>query len=139
MKKEINQAIKILKEADRDYIKSVLEREKENIIYDFDYQGYCVNDEYVIDYFFKNENTYLNPKELESMIEEIIENEMFPIQSIAYDFIEYYEMKWGLDHLTVGNIDSKIIDDAEFHIFAQMGLLDEVIKQLKERGIEIKE
>lgn len=137
MKKEIKQAIDILKREDKKYIKKILKEQRNEITYDCEYQGWCIGDKYTPNYFFNCENTYLNPKELESVIDEVIEEEIFPIKEVAEDFISYCESKWGLDNLTEDKISSKITGDAEFHIFEHMGLYEEVIKQLKAKGVEI--
>ena len=128
--KEIKKAIETLKKADYKYIEKVLKREKSKISYDFDYCGWTIQGEYGVDFLYENESTYLNPKELESAIDEIIEDEIFPIEETASDFISYFEAKYGLEDITEDRISSNILRDAEFHIFEHMGLSDEVIKQL---------
>lgn len=136
--KEVKQAIETLKKADYEYIKEVLQREKNQLDYDSEYDGWSIGNEYAVDFFYKNENTYLNPKELESFIETIIEEEILPISEIAESFISYFESKYGLEDITEDRIYSNISRDCEFHSFEAFGLSEEVIKQLKEKGIEIK-
>ena len=137
MDKKVEEAIEVLRQEDKKYIKKVLIPELWRITYDFDYMGWFVGEEPVRDFIYKNENTLLNPKELEGAIDEIIEEDIFPVDETAMEFISYYESKWGLDELTEDKISSKISGDAEFHIFAHMGLCDEVIRQLKARGVEV--
>lgn len=84
--KEVKQAIEILRKADYEYIEKVLQREKNQLEYDSVYGGWLIRDEYAVDFFYKNENTYLNPKELESLIETIIEEEVLPISEIAESY-----------------------------------------------------
>ena len=36
--------------------------------YDSEYDGWLIGNEYAVDFFYKNENTYLNPKKLESSL-----------------------------------------------------------------------
>lgn len=136
--KEVEKAIKTLKKTDYEYIKKVLKREQNKLIYDLDFEGWFIGDKDVRDFFYTEENTYLNPKELEGFINEIIEEEIFPIKETALDFISYYESKWGLDDITEDKIYEKVNSDAEFHIFEHMGLSEEVIKQLKNQGVDVK-
>ena len=141
MDKKVEQAIEILKQEDKKYIKNVLMKELYRLEYDWEYEGWVVGDEPASDFIYRNENTLLNPKELEGVIDEVIDKDIFPVDEIAVDFISYYEAKWGLDDLTEDKISSKITGDAEFHMFelAGMDLCGEVIKQLKVKGVEIKE
>ena len=135
--KEIEQAIKVLKESDREYIRKVLEREKNSLEYDSEYQGWVRNGEYLVNYLFNHENTYLNPKELESTIDELME-EILPISEVAKSFISYFEAKYGLEDVTEDRIYSNIAKDCEFHHFEALGLSKEVIKQLKDKGFDVK-
>ena len=59
------------------------------------------------------------------------------IDEIAEDFINYFELKYGLEDITKDRICSNILRDCEFHSFEVFGLSEEVIKKLKNRGIEI--
>lgn len=61
---------------DIEYLRKVLDREKDKIVNDSDYGGWCIGTEYAVDYLYNNENTILNPKELEGWIDEIIEDEL---------------------------------------------------------------
>ena len=135
--KEVEQAFKVLKEFDREYIRKILKREKNSLEYDSEYEGWTRDGEYLVDYLFKNENTYLNPKELESTIDELME-EILPISEVAESFISYFKAVYGLEDITEDRIYSNIIRDAEFHHFESLGLSDEVIKQLKDKGIDVK-
>lgn len=135
--KEIEQAINILKESDKEYIRKVLKREKYSLEYDSEYGGWVKDGEYLVNYLFNHENTYLNPKELESTIDELME-EILPISEVAENFISYFEAKYGLEDVTEDKIYSNIVRDCEFHHFEVLGLSDEVIKQLKDKGIDIK-
>ncbi len=136
--KEVEQAIETLKKADYEYIKKVLKKEKSQLDYNSEYDGWLIGNEYIVDFFYKNENTYLNPKELKSFIENIIEKEILPISEIAKDFIDYFEMVYGLEDVTEDRIYSNILRDCEFHSFETFGLSEEVIKQLREKGVEVK-
>lgn len=135
--KEIEQAINILKESDKEYIRKVLKREKYSLEYDSEYGGWVKDGEYLVNYLFNHENTYLNPKELESTIDELME-EILPISEVAESFISYFEAKYGLEDVTEDRIYSNIVRDCEFHHFEVLGLSNEVIKQLKDKGIDIK-
>ena len=134
MNEKVNQAIEILKQADYKYIKNVLKNNKHQLFYDTDFGEWTIEDKNIIDYFFEEENTYLNPKELKGFIEEIIDNEIFPIKEIASDFISYFESKYGLEDITEDRICSNITKDCEFYFFEVKGLSKEVIKQLKYGG-----
>lgn len=136
--KEIEQTIETLKKADYEYIKEVLKREKNQLDYDSEYDGWLIGNEYAVDFFYKNEDTYLNPKELKSFIETIIEEEILPISEIAKDFINYFESKYGLEDVTEDRICSNISKDCEFHSFETFGLSEEVVRQLRKKGVEIK-
>lgn len=136
--KEIEKAFEILKQADYKYIKEVLKREKNQLDYNSEYDGWLIGNKYAVDFFYNNENTYLNPKELESFIDTIIEEEILPISEIAQDFINYFESKYGLEDVTEDRIYSNISRDCEFHSFETFGLSEEVIKQLREKGVEVK-
>lgn len=136
--KEIEQAINILKESDKEYIRKVLKREKNSLEYDSEYEGWTRNGEYLVNYLFKHENTYLNPKELESTIDELMED-ILPISEVAESFISYFDAVYGLEDITEDRIYSNIARDCEFHHFEALGLSDEVIKQLKDKGIDINE
>lgn len=136
--KEVEKAIETLKKADYEYIKEVLKKEKNQLDYDSEYDGWLIGNEYAVDFFYKNENTYLNPKELESFIETTIEEEVLPISEIAESFISYFESKYGLEDITEDRIYSNILRDCEFHSFEVFGLSEEVIKQLREKGVEVK-
>ena len=70
--KEVKQAIEMLKKADYEYIKEVLKREKSQLDYDSECDRWLIGNKYAVDFFYKNENTHLNPKNLESFIETII-------------------------------------------------------------------
>ena len=65
-----------LLELDIKYIKKVLEENKNDITYDTFFGGWCFGEEPIRDYLYYNEDTYLNPKELEGYIDEIIEDEI---------------------------------------------------------------
>lgn len=135
--KEIEQAIKVLKESDKEYIRKVLEREKNSLEYDSEYGGWTRDGKYLVNYLFNHENTYLNPKELESTIDELME-EILPISEVAESFISYFEAKYGLEDVTEDRIYSNIARDCEFHHFEFLGLSDEVIRQLKNKGVDVK-
>ena len=130
MDKEIRKAINILRAKDEESIRELLIKEKNNLEYDMDYCGWFINCTDARTYIFDENITLLNPKDLESTIDAIIEEEIFPVEETALDFISYYESKWGLDNVTEDKIYEKVNSDAEFHIFEHMGLSDEVIKQL---------
>ena len=74
---------------------------------------------------------------MESTIDELME-EILPISEVAESFISYFEAKYGLEDITEDRIYSNIARDCEFHHFEVLGLSDEVIKQLKDKGIDIK-
>ena len=66
----------ILKQ-DIDYIRNVLNGLKNNLSFDENYYGWLLDEEKPLtEYFFEEENTIINPKELESCMEDIIENEL---------------------------------------------------------------
>ena len=136
--RKIEKAINILKESDKEYIKKVLKREKNSLEYDSEYGGWTRDGEYLVNYLFEHENTYLNPKELESTIDELME-EILPISEVAESFISYFDAKYGLEDVTEDRIYSNIARDCEFHHFEVLGLSEEVIKQLKDKGINVKE
>lgn len=73
---EIYYSLKVLQEADEKYLKDIIEREYDNMSYDISYQGWYRKNIPMVQYLFENENTYLNPKELESTIDKIMENIM---------------------------------------------------------------
>ena len=73
---EIYYSLKVLQEADEKYLKDIIEREYDNMCYNISYQGWYRKDIPMVQYLFENENTYLNPKELESTIDKIMENIM---------------------------------------------------------------
>lgn len=135
--KEVEQAFQVLKAEDKKYIEKILKREKSLLEYDSEYEGWTRDGEYLVNYLFKNENTYLNPKELESTIDELME-EILPISEVAESFISYFDAKYGLEDATEDRIYSNITRDCEFHHFEALGLSDEVIKQLKDKGIDVK-
>lgn len=63
-------------EQDIKYIKEVINKLKDNLEYDEWFGGWCIGEQSLVEYFFEEENTILNPKELEGYMEEIIENEL---------------------------------------------------------------
>ena len=67
---------KAVLDMDIKYIRNVLKTLAENIEYDEFFGGWCIGDQPLREYFFEEEDTYLNPKELEGYMEEIIEDEM---------------------------------------------------------------
>ena len=71
-------SFKDVEKEDINYIRNVLFSLKDNLSYDKDfYGGWVLNNERpLVEYFFEEENTILNPKELEGYMEEIIENEL---------------------------------------------------------------
>ena len=139
MDKKLQEALEILRQEDKKYLTKVLKRKRHLLTYDFDFCGWFIGDKPARDFIYNYDNTWLNPKELEGTIDEIIEEEIFPVDETALEFISYYESKWGLEDLTEDKISSKIISDAEFHIFEHMGLCDEVVRQLRASGVEVKD
>ena len=72
----IDMAFDILRQEDYRYIEKVLEEHKDKLNYDVDFAGWCIGESTVREYLFEEENTYLNPKELGEVIEEIIEDNL---------------------------------------------------------------
>ena len=66
----------ILKREDYKYITKVLKEHKHQLNYDTDYAGWYIENKTLEEYLFEEENTYLNPKELGEVIEDVIENEL---------------------------------------------------------------
>ena len=67
---------KEVEKQDIEYLREILNREKEGLNYDEDYAGWFMDDEPLEMFLFMEENTILNPKELMGYAEEIIEDEM---------------------------------------------------------------
>ena len=67
---------KEIRNKDIEYIRSVIIQLAHRLEYDEWFGGWCLGEEPLVDYFYNNETTYLNPKELEGYMEEIIEDEM---------------------------------------------------------------
>lgn len=67
---------KEIRNKDIEYIRSVIMQLAHRLEYDEWFGGWCLGEEPLVDYFYNNETTYLNPKELEGYMEEIIEDEM---------------------------------------------------------------
>lgn len=67
---------KEVEKQDVEYLREVLNREKEGLNYDKDYAGWFMDDEPLEMFLFMEENTILNPKELMGYAKEIIEDEM---------------------------------------------------------------
>ena len=128
--KETKEAIEVLKKADYEYILKILINNQGVLRYDTDSYCWFILDTNIMDYLYEEHNTYLNPKELEGFIEDIIDNEIFPIEEVAEDFISYYKVKYDLKDATRDKIRSAIARDCDFYIFEDRGLSDEVIKQL---------
>lgn len=63
-------------ENDIKYIENVLIREKDRLEYDDWFGGWCIGETPFIDFLYEEENTILNPKELEGYAEEIIEDKL---------------------------------------------------------------
>lgn len=72
-----NKTYNELLEDDIKYIREVLQRLKNDITWDEDYYGWLLQEEKPLtEYLFEEENTIINPKELEGEIDNIIENEL---------------------------------------------------------------
>ena len=71
-----NMTYKEVREKDIEYIKNVIMQLAHRLEYDEWFGGWCLGEEPLVDYFYNNETTYLNPKELEGYMEEIIEDEI---------------------------------------------------------------
>lgn len=71
-----NMTYKEVREKDIEYIRNVIIQLAHRLEYDEWFGGWCLGEEPLVDYFYNNETTYLNPKELEGYMEEIIEDEM---------------------------------------------------------------
>lgn len=69
-------AFYILEKEDYKYIEKVLKEHKNELNYDIDFAGWYIGESPVREYLFEEENTYLNPKELGEIIEEIIEDNL---------------------------------------------------------------
>ncbi len=65
-----------LKELDLSYVRNILSSIENDIEYDEWFGGWCIGERPISEYLFEEETLYLNPKELEGYIEEIIEDEM---------------------------------------------------------------
>ena len=63
-------------EQDIIYIRNVIYELKNKITYDEYFGGWCIGETPLRDYIYEEENTILNPKELEGYMEEIIEDEL---------------------------------------------------------------
>lgn len=61
---------------DVEYIRKVINKLKDDLEYDEWFGGWCLGEQALVDYFYEEENTILNPKELEGYMEEIIEDEL---------------------------------------------------------------
>lgn len=71
-----NMTYKEVRNRDIQYIENVLQKIKDRLEYDEWFGGWCIGEESLIDYFYNEETTYLNPKELEGEMEDIIENKL---------------------------------------------------------------
>ena len=71
-----NMTYKEVREKEIEYIKNVIMQLAHRLEYDEWFGGWCLGEEPLVDYFYNNETTYLNPKELEGYMEEIIEDEI---------------------------------------------------------------
>lgn len=67
---------KEVRDKDIEYIRNVIMQLAHRLEYDEWFGGWCLGEEPLVDYFYNNETTYLNPKELEGYMEEIIEDEI---------------------------------------------------------------
>lgn len=63
-------------EQDIEYMRNVIYTLKNNLEYDEFFGGWSIGETPLVEYFYENENTILNPKELEGYMEEIIEDEL---------------------------------------------------------------
>lgn len=70
--KTIGQALK----QDIEYIREVIIREMDKLEYDVYFGGWCIGETPLRDWFYEEENTLFNPKELEGYMEQIIEDEL---------------------------------------------------------------
>lgn len=67
--------LKEVKQMDIEYLKKVLSRIKYDLEWNSDYAGWTYKSEKtIVDYIYEEENTILNPKELEGEIDKLIEN-----------------------------------------------------------------
>lgn len=64
---------KEVQKQDIQYLKEIIQREWDKIEYDEYFGGYCIGETPLRDYIYEEENTILNPKELEGYMEDIIE------------------------------------------------------------------
>lgn len=72
-----NASFKEVEQQDIEYIRGVLNKLKDDLSFDEDYYGWLLGGEKPLtEYFFEEENTILNPKELEGYMEDIIEKEL---------------------------------------------------------------
>ncbi len=71
-----NMTYKEVRDKDIEYIRNVIMQLAHRLEYDEWFGGWCLGEEPLVDYFYNNETTYLNPKELEGYMEEIIEDEI---------------------------------------------------------------
>jgi len=71
-----NMTYKEVRNKDIEYIRNVIMQLAHRLEYDEWFGGWCLGEEPLVDYFYNNETTYLNPKELEGYMEEIIEDEI---------------------------------------------------------------
>ena len=70
--KTIGQALK----QDIEYMREVIVREMDKLEYDEYFGGWCIGETPLRDWFYEEENTLFNPKELEGYMEQIIEDEL---------------------------------------------------------------
>ena len=63
-------------EQDIAYMRAVIYDLKDKITYDEYFGGWCIGETPLRDYFYEEENTILNPKELEGYMEDIIQYEL---------------------------------------------------------------
>ena len=70
-----NMTFEEIKQNDVDYIRDVLVNLKDKLEYDEYFGGWCIGEVPLRDYIYEEENTILNPKELECEMEIIIEDE----------------------------------------------------------------
>ena len=65
-----------VEENDIKRIKIILRFYKDKLNYDEEYMGWCIGSERIVDFLYENNETVINPKELEGFIDEFIEEEL---------------------------------------------------------------
>lgn len=71
-----NASFKEVREQDVEYLRNVIKKIADKIEYDEYFGGWSIGETPLRDYIYEEENTILNPKELEGFMEEIIEDEL---------------------------------------------------------------